>query len=147
MKRTILDFTKKRILLLIIGMIFINNGYSQYLGWKINRIHRNLRIECDCEFEISYQDTGKVEYIFKGDPRVFKMIFFMNKNTGRCFRYAAYCANSFENSLQNFISENYIHNGEKDYYENNRSVLFLQYNDKNIIIHILDKRTSSNNSI
>lgn len=132
----------KRIILLAFSLLLFTSSYSQYIGWEFKRISRSVKWECDCMYEIKSQDKEKVEIHFSENFWIIKMTFYFD-NSGLCYGYSAYCNSNFEEELKQFVDDNFEYNGDEDFYENKRSYLFYQADEKIKIIHILDKTAST----
>lgn len=135
----------KKILLLAFGLLILTSGYSQYIGWSFKRISRSIKWECNCMYEIKSQDKDKIEIQFSENFWIIKMTFYFD-NSDLCYGYSAYSRDSYEEELKNFIEDNYSYNKSEDFYENKKSYLFYQADEKIKIIHILDKNASSDSS-
>jgi len=129
----------KRIIVLTICVLLLSNCYAQYIGWNYKKINRSVKRVCSCEFDVKSQNKDKVEIHFSENFWIIKMTFYFD-NTGLCYGYSAYSKN--EEHLKHFINQNYSYNEPEDFYENKRSYLFYQSNDKIKIVHILDKNAS-----
>lgn len=132
----------KRFVFIILGLTLSSVVYSQYIGWGIKRIGRNVKWECECNIEINKKDDDKYIIQFSNELGVTEMIFYMEEND-KCYGYSVYCDNNFEKKLRDFIELNYEYVKEEDFYENRRSYLFYQSDKKKKIIHVITKKASS----
>ncbi|MFW5644288.1 MAG: hypothetical protein ACOCZL_00110 [Bacteroidota bacterium] len=132
----------KPILLIIFGLLLSSAVHSQYIGWGIERIERNVKWECECKIEIVKKDKDKYRIQFFNEQGVTEMVFYMEEN-GRCFGYSVYCDNNYEKKLRDFIDKNYSYVKNEDFYENRRSYLFYQSDKKKKIIHVITKKATS----
>ena len=128
-----------RILIIIIGLFMFKVSSTQYIGWNIKKISRNVRWECNCNFETIEKNKEKFEVRFpdEHDIGVTKIVFYLNERR-ICYGYSVYCNTDYKEKLMEYIEENYSYNAKEDFYENDKSYLFFQSDQKRKIIHVID---------
>ena len=134
----------KRFFILLFSLFICSAVYSQYIGWGTKKISRNVRWECDCQFETVTNTVEKFEIHFEDKQGVTKMIFYLEN--GECYGYSLYCDNSYEEKLNEFIDQYYEYNPKEDFFENKRSYLFFQSDREKKIIHVIDRLASAEKS-
>ncbi|MFW5820587.1 MAG: hypothetical protein ACOCWA_04815 [Bacteroidota bacterium] len=135
----------KRIIIIIWALFICSQAYSQYIGWGIKRIGRNVSWECDCDYETVKLEEDKYIIRFSDELGITEMVFYMNDEE-KCYGYSVYCENPFEKKLREFIEKNYTYVDAEDYYQNRRSYLFYQSDREKKIIHVITRNASSDNA-